>query len=190
MERYQRAVTALAFRLLRVLSLSLSLPTDHLDQFFGKPMVFLRPLHYPPQPSDEAGGRFAAGAHKDYGCLTVLWAPEPGLQISPSPGRWTDVTPLPDAFVVNLGDMLERWTGGKYASTTHRVVNPRGVERHSCAFFFEPSFHTLVEELPGCRAEGEEPKYPPIVSGEYLLGRYAETHAEYAAKMEAGVAKA
>lgn len=138
--------------------------------------------------SNEAGGQFAAGAHTDYGCLTLLWAPSPGLQIYLNQS-WIDVPPMPNAFVVNLGDMLQRWTAGKYASTLHRVVNPGGKDRYSCAFFFEPSFDTLVEEVPGCREEGQPPRFPPITSGAYLLSRYAETHAGYKEKMDSGVAK-
>jgi isopenicillin N synthase-like dioxygenase len=114
--------------------------------------------------------------------LTLLHAPAPGLQIAGAGGRWADVAPLEGAFVVNLGDMLERWTNGRYRSTLHRVVNPLGRERHSCAFFFEPNFDTVVAALPSCVAPGCAPRWPPVTSGQHLLDKYAATHAGYAAR--------
>lgn len=91
-------------------------------------------------------------------------------------------------FIVNLGDMLERWSGGRFASTVHRVVNPTGAERHSCAFFFEPSFDAVVVPVPGSSEEAKR-KYPAVTSGQYLLDKYAATHAGYAEKMATGEAK-
>lgn len=96
-------------------------------------------------------GSFSAGAHTDYGCLTFLMTDgTPGLQICLE-GRWVAVPHLPGAFVINLGDMLERWTGGLYRSTLHRVVCTGGRERFSAAFFAQPNFETVVEVLPQVR---------------------------------------
>lgn len=188
-EEYMEFMRHLGFRLLRILAISLNLPQpEYFHKFFERPMVALRPLHYVAEVSDEVAGRFAAGAHTDYGFCTLLHAPTPGLQIFWK-STWIDVPPKPNAFVVNLGDMLERWTSKHYASTIHRVVNPRGLDRYSCAYFFEPSFDTVVEALTVGRAAGSPVTFPPITSGEYLLSRYAETHAGYKEKMDAGVAK-
>lgn len=193
-ETYIEAMTALGMRLLPVVATALGLPPDAFAPFFLKPMTFLRPLRYVPTPSDEAAGRFAAGGHSDYGFLTILRTDgTPGLQIK-FHGDWIDVTPpeVPSSeggvFIVNLGDMLERWSGGRFASTVHRVVNPGGRERHSCPFFFEPSFDAVVAPVAGS-SEAVKIKYPPITSGQYLLDKYAATHAGYAAKMAAGETK-
>ena len=86
----------------------------------------------------------------------------------------------------DAGDMLERWTGGHYKSTRHRVVNPKGTARFSCPFFFEPNFNTLVEVLPGY---GSHTEYPPVTSGQYLLRKYAATHEDYRGKIECSSAK-
>jgi isopenicillin N synthase-like dioxygenase len=185
-EKYLDAMYTIGMSMLPILSLALELPTqDYLNQYFQKPMVFLRPLHYKATVSNEQEGQFAAGAHSDYGCLTILYTDgTPGLQIFYK-GEWIDVV-VPDnsgsdVFVVNLGDMLERWTAGKYKSTVHRVVNKSGKGRFSCPFFFEPSPDAIVAPLPGCEVSdgGSDGKYAPITPLEYLLGRYAATHAGY-----------
>ncbi len=184
-EEYFAAMYDLGMRMLPILSVALNLPsTDYLNQYFNNPMIFLRPLHYFPVISDEKRGRFACGSHSDYGCLTILSTDgTPGLQISYK-GEFIDVeVPATDSvddsvvFIVNLGDMLERWTAGKLKSTVHRVVNKQGKERWSCPFFFEPSPDALIAPLPGCSDEViPDEKYAPITPLEYLLGRYAATY--------------
>lgn len=197
-EDYMDCLTRLGYRLLPLIALSLNLSQDYFLPYFSEsPMIFLRPLHYPPIPSSEAAGIFAAGAHSDYGFLTILWTDgTPGLQIYMESSGWMDVEPLPDTFIVNLGDMLERWTGGRFASTRHRVINTAGKERYSCAFFFEPSFTSIVSPIPLPEDDQEEAKneregtlyqeklqrYPPIMSGAYLLEKYAATQDKFSIK--------
>lgn len=185
---YFDALHGLGMRLLRVLALALGLPADHFGPCFSRPMLALRPLHYPATRSRPEEGLFAAGAHTDYGMLTLLSTDDvPGLQLFSKERRWVDVPPLPGAFIVNLGDMLQRWTGGLFASTLHRVVNREGRERYSLPFFFEPNFDTVVEVLPCCRTP-DTLAYPPVTSGQWLLDRYAATHAGYSSKMKEGAA--
>lgn len=190
-ETYMAAMQDLGLRMLPVMARALGLPPDHFLPYFTQPMIFLRPLHYLPVPSNESEGRHAAGAHSDYGFLTLLWTDgTPGLEIFYK-GNWESVEAPSGTFIVNLGDMLERWTAGRFASTLHRVTNPLGVDRHSCAFFFEPNFDALVAPLPGCgdaEAAADE-KYPVITSGNYLLSKYAATHEGYREKMESGEVK-
>ncbi|KXZ46072.1 hypothetical protein GPECTOR_47g347 [Gonium pectorale] len=201
-QQYFDAMTALGMRLLRLLALSLELPPDYFAPMFDAPMLALRPLHYSGEVSDPGAGVFGAGAHSDYGMLTILATDEvPGLQIwlpdgGPEAaadagaargeegvgGRWWDVPPQPGAFVINLGDMLERWTNGRYRSTLHRVINTTGRERYSVAFFFEPNFDCPVEVLPCCTGGVHgPPRYPPTTAGRHLLDKYAATHAGYSA---------
>ncbi|KIZ06914.1 hypothetical protein MNEG_1040 [Monoraphidium neglectum] len=178
-EAYFSSVTALGHRLLRLLAISLDLEPGHFDPFFDPPMVFLRPLHYSAEVSRPGDGVFGAGAHSDYGMLTVLATDgQPGLQVHVG-GAWVDVPAAPRCFVCNLGDMLERWTNGLYKSTLHRVVSTTGRDRYSIPFFFEPNFNAVVEALPCCVTADRPAAYPPTTAGRHLLEKYAATHAGY-----------
>ena len=127
--------------------------------------------------------------HLDYGMLTFLLTDDvPGLEIlqkanGSEEGKWLAIEPRPGAFIVNLGDMLARWTNDLYASTVHRVVNRTGQQRFSIPFFFEPNFDTVVECLPQCVSEERPSRYPePTTSGEFLLAKYAITHTFFEAE--------
>jgi isopenicillin N synthase-like dioxygenase len=147
--------------------------------FFTDPTTMIRLLHYSNEPSIPEEGIFACGSHSDYGMITLLLTDDnPGLQVKLS-DSWIDVPPQIGAFVVNVGDMFERWTNGKFRSTVHRVIQPvRGKERYSVPFFFEPDFDAVVECLEVCRGE-DGPKYPPITAGRHLLNMYEKTHADF-----------
>ena len=195
MERYMQLGVSLARQVVRLLALALDLPGDYFDApgMFDKPQVFLRPLRYSSERSDPAKGVYGAGAHSDYGMITLLATDgTPGLQIQPRAGRgddgdgssaedapWIDAPSIPDALIVNLGDMCERWSNGWFVSTRHRVVNVTGKQRLSLPLFYEPNFDCVVECLPTCRDEATAARYPPVTAGEYLLGRYAATHDAY-----------
>jgi len=188
-EAYLAAMMALGARMLRVLALSLGLPPAHFERHFTSPMVFLRPLHYDATRSDPDAGVFGAGAHTDYGLLTFLATDEvPGLQIHAG-GAWRDVAPRPGCLIVNLGDMLERWTNGRYRSTLHRVVTRGGQERYSVACFYEPNFTARVECLPCCCGPDAPPRYPPTTAGQHILDKYASTHAGYTGPLTADSSK-
>jgi isopenicillin N synthase-like dioxygenase len=182
-EAYMEAMQDLSMRMLSIMARALDLSPNHFDDYFKLPITTLRPLRYLPVKSNESQGRHAAGAHTDWGILTLLWTTSPGLQIFYK-GEWSDVPHVPDAFVVNLGDMLERWTAGRFASTVHRVVNPSGKERLSVAFFLEPDFDALVVPLPGCGGADAAIQYPPITAGQHLLNKLKATHDALREKME------
>ncbi len=173
-EEYMERVTDLGFHLMGLISLALGFDRAYLNEYFQDPMITLRPLKYQAVVSNEKEGRFACGKHSDYGCLTILYAPMSGLQILKG-STWIDVKPLVEGFVVNIGDMLEHWTGGFMKSTVHRVVNPEGRERFSCPLFFEPDFHACIQPLPGY----DDGMGTKITSGEYLMQKYAATHADF-----------
>lgn len=183
MEAYFEHMEALGHRLLKLIAKSLELETNYFDDKFNEPLILLRLLHYSATKScvnAEGKGVYACGAHTDYGMLTLLSTDSvPGLQIQTKSGEWIDVPPRKDALIVNLGDMLERWTNGRYRSTLHRVLNLTGQERYSIPFFFEPNFHTVVECFPSCCSESNPAKYPPKKYGQHILDKYAETHAEF-----------
>ena len=112
--------------------------------------------------------------------LTLLWTDSSaGLQILTNDVEWIDVPPRPTAFVVNLGDMLERWTNGLFRSTMHRVLTSGDQDRYSVPFFYNANFDTEVRVLDVCCSADNPPKYPPTISGLHLLNRYKQAHADF-----------
>lgn len=177
MEAYSAACDTLARRLMGLYERALSLPTGHFDGFMRQPTCTTRLLHYPPQPAVVAPGQIGCGAHTDWGALTLLAQDDAGgLQVQGSDGTWTDVTPIPGAFVVNIGDLMARWTHDRWRSTMHRVVNRvAGRERYSIAYFFDLDAEAVILPLPSCVPAGETPRYGPITAGEHLVEMYRRT---------------
>ncbi len=170
MQTYYDAMEALGRRLLQAFALALGLEANYFDGWLKAPMTTLGPLHYPPQRGHITEAQLGAGAHTDYGCLTMLAQDDAGgLQVRNAAGVWIDAPPIPGSFVVNIGDMMERWTNGVFTSTLHRVVNISGRERYSLPYFFDPDFSAPVACLPTCLRAGETPKYPPTTAGQHLL---------------------
>jgi isopenicillin N synthase-like dioxygenase len=144
---YLDALTTLGQHVLEAVALALGLPRTwfrtHLTE---DPVVLFRIFHYP--PSEPTADDWGVGEHTDYGLLTLLGQDgNAGLQVR-SADRWVDVPPDADTFVCNIGDMLERLTGGRYRSTPHRVRNTSGAERLSYPFFLDPSWNAVVDRLP------------------------------------------
>jgi isopenicillin N synthase-like dioxygenase len=180
MASYQERIGQVGLRLVQLLALAMGLDDKHyFDNDFADPIVTLRLLHYAKETSQPEDGIFACGAHSDYGMLTFLLTDEnPGLEIFTQEGSWLRVPPKPSAFVVNLGDMLERWTNGAFKSTLHRVVTAGDTERYSIPVFYDPHFDTVVEVLDVFCQDGPA-KYPPTTVGGHLMQKYRETHAEF-----------
>ncbi|XP_028781095.1 2-oxoglutarate-Fe(II) type oxidoreductase hxnY-like isoform X2 [Neltuma alba] len=167
MEKYHRQALEVGRAVGRIIALALDLGADFFDKpdMLGEPIATLRLLHYEGQTSNPSRGLYGAGAHTDYGLITLLATDDvPGLQIckdrDAKPQIWEDVAPLKGAFIVNLGDMLERWSNCIFKSTLHRVLG-NGQERYSIAYFLEPNHDCLVECLPTCKSESNPPKYFP-----------------------------
>jgi isopenicillin N synthase-like dioxygenase len=183
MTSYYEAMEALGRRLMGLFADSLGMPADFFAPWLTAPMTTLGPLHYPPQRGLITQAQIGAGAHTDFGCLTILAQDDvAGLQVLAKSGQWLAAPPLPGTFVVNIGDMMERWTNGVFTSTLHRVVNASGRERFSLPFFFDPDFAAPVACLPTCLAPGEMPKYPPTTAGAHLLAKIDESFAYHKAK--------
>lgn len=172
---YYDAALDLGVRLSRAIALDLDLPEGHFDCAFHDPLAALRLLHYPPASGTE--GEIGAGAHSDYGVLTLLMTDgEPGLQVKPrAADDWLDVPHVDGAYVVNIGDCLMRWTNDIYVSTPHRVLPPAR-QRRSVAMFVEAHPDVMVEALPGTGT----PKYVPIRAADYLKSRLDATYNEKA----------
>lgn len=179
MEAYYADVLRLAERLMAGIALSLGLRRDHFAAFCKEPLANLRLLHYPEQPATAEAGLKGAGAHTDFGGLTVLLQDsQSGLQVFDKvTGEWLHAPPIPDTFVVNIGDLLARWTNDKYRSTLHRVVNDSGVERYSVAFFFSGNLDYEVRCLPECLDPGEAPRYKPTTVEDHFREMFQRSYA-------------
>ena len=153
---YIDQLTNLAHAVTRGVSLALGIDVDWLrSHFFEDPLVLLRVFRYPPIV-DELHAQWSVGEHTDYGFLTLLHQDDSGgLQVKTS-DQWIDVDPMPNVFICNLGDMLDRLTAGAYRSTPHRVINRSGSERISIPFFFDPGWNTVIASLPGTVETGDD----------------------------------
>jgi isopenicillin N synthase-like dioxygenase len=176
LERYYRAMTALATELMRLFALGLDLPEHFFDDKVDRHITNLSLLYYPPLARAPQPGQLRAGAHTDYGSLTILQRGETagGLEVL-SGDRWLTVPDIPGSFVVNLGDLMQDWTGGAWRSTLHRVVNPPTLgtaARLSIAFFHQPNWDAMVSPLPvrGAVDLGLE----PVNSGAHLRAKIAK----------------
>ncbi len=183
---YIAALDAVARRLIRMIAVGLGLGEDALDRYFAKPTTFLRLLHYPPHPPDAPGGQFGAAPHTDYGIITILAQDsQGGLEVRPRHADWIAAPPLPGAFVLNVGDMLARWTNGRFVSTPHRVVNRSGGDRYSLPYFFDTGMDEVIACLPGCSDAANPPRHPPVRYGDYLMERLEKNYA-YRQRVGAG----
>jgi isopenicillin N synthase-like dioxygenase len=170
-ERYQAAALVVAADLLRALAVALDLDPHFFADRMRRPQCFLRLLRYPPGPSASGDDAVLTGRHTDYGAITLLATDGvPGLEVRTRDGEWQAVTAPPTSLVVNLGDMLARWTNDRYVSTPHRVVSD-GRERSSIPFFVNPDPSTEVACLPSCVTPARPCRYEPITASVFLQGR-------------------
>jgi isopenicillin N synthase-like dioxygenase len=172
-------MNALSLRIMQLMALSLDLPETHFDEACHDPMITLRMVRYPPHPADADERTFGAGAHTDWGAVTVLAQDDHGgLEVQVADGRWVEAPPLPDTFVVNLGDMVPRWTNGLYRSNPHRVRNRHSGSspRYSIPFFYAPNYLARIEALPGTVPPGQTSGFTPCTAGEHLQEMYELTY--------------
>lgn len=183
MEKYYKKVVSAGKRLSSLIALALNLDDDYFEKIGAiddKPFGVLRLLHYPGETGVSDEVVYGASAHSDYGMITLLATNGvPGLQVCrekhKQPQIWENVINVKGAFIVNLGDMMERWTNCVFRSTLHRVM-PTGKERYSMAFFFNPNPDFIVECLKSCCSESSPPRFPPIRSGDYLRKRINDAY--------------
>jgi isopenicillin N synthase-like dioxygenase len=164
---YTDAVDALGRRLLLVCAVALDLTPGYFDAAFAESQFSFRLSHYPPVPAQP--NQFGIAPHTDANFLTFLAQTEiPGLQLRLPSGDWLDVPYVPDSFAVNAGDMMHRWTNGRFKSTPHRAVPPVGRPRYAIPFFLGPHIDTVIACLPTCQSPANPPRFPPISYDEYL----------------------
>ncbi len=158
--------------LMRAFAVGLDADEAFFAPHFTQPIARGSALYYPPQPPQMGTEQFGVGAHTDYGCLTLLWQDEVGgLQVQGRDGDWVTALPIPDTLVVNVGDLLARWSNNRFVSTPHRVVNASGRERYSMAVFFDPNYDAVVDPTELLQP-GDAPKYEPILAGEHVKARF------------------
>ena len=169
-ETYVSQMNALGRQMLDAITVALGMPRDSLKHHFAKPTTFLRLLHYPTQREED--GLFGSAPHTDYGFITLLAQDDVGgLEVKDKAGDWIPAPPIPGTFVMNVGDILARWSNDVFVSTPHRVINRSGKERYSQPFFFDPSMDSLIEALPSCVTADRPAKYAPVLYGDYLMER-------------------
>ena len=173
LDAYYAAVVGCGEQLLRALAVALDKKQEFFQDKFRKPLARGSIIYYPPQPPEAGAEQFGVSPHSDYGCLTLLWQDDNGgLQVRAKDGGWIEAPPILDTFVINIGDLLARWTNDLFASTAHRVINRSGRERYSIALFYDPHFDTAIEVLDTCCAPGVAPRYTPTTCGAYILERF------------------
>ncbi|HSS82387.1 MAG TPA: 2-oxoglutarate and iron-dependent oxygenase domain-containing protein, partial [Reyranella sp.] len=180
---YMGTLEALCKKLVRLYALALFLPETFFDACFVEPHMILRMSRYP--VIDGADDTLASLVpHTDSGFMTLLPPNKvQGLSILLPDGRWMDAPGVADAFVVNGGDILHRWTNERFLSTPHRVRNVSGQLRYAVPFFFDPNHDTMIDCLPTCQSAERPAKYPPIKFGDYALWFAAQRY-EHMAKVQ------
>ncbi len=158
---YFRAVEKLSFDLLGAIAIALDVEEEYFLPFFRKPTSSMKVFHYPPQAPGTAAKQVGLGAHFDDGALTLLLQDEVGgLQVE-CPSGWINVSPIPGTFVINIGEIMARWTNDLLVPTPHRVVNRFGRERYSIPFFSSPDWDAMIGPVPTCIGLENPQKYPP-----------------------------
>ncbi len=174
---YFNAAHEVAHHLMRGFALGLDQAQDFFLKTTAAPMSRASFVYYPPQDASLGVDQFGVGPHTDFGVLTVLCQDDVGgLQVQDAHGDWVMAPPIPGTLVVNVGDLLARWTNDEYRSTPHRVVNSSGLERLSLVLAYDPGPDTLVDPR-ALFGNDIETGYDPMTCGDYLIRRFAKSFA-------------
>ncbi len=165
----------------RAFAVAMQLPETYFSDRHQRQDYTLRLLHYPPIQTPPKPEQGRAGEHSDYGSVTLLFQDEVGgLEVQTTDGEWIAAPPIPDAIVVNTGDLMQRWTNHEFCSTKHRVQVPQDHriqrDRYSIAFFCTPDYNAEITCVSSPRMGDRPALYPPILAGEYLLSRLRATY--------------
>lgn len=172
-EAYYREMVSLSATLMETFAAALDLPDDAFAGHIDRHGSALRLAHYPDVGGMPPSDGLRAGAHTDYGTLTVLWTDgAPGLQVESLDGTWIDVEPVDGGLIVNLGDLMQRWTNDRWRSTMHRVVPTGRGRRLSIPFFHNANWDACIECIV---ATGETPRHPPTIAGHHLMEKFRST---------------
>ena len=181
---YYAEMEQLAARLMGVFAVALDLPARFFADKIDRHLSALRALCYPVVAGPPRTGQLRAGAHTDYGSLTILKTGrgQPGLEVQQAGRVWMPVPEVSDGFIVNIGDLMARWTNDRWRSTLHRVVvpsEPAGAPRQSLAFFHQPNWDAEIVALPSCTSAGDPARHPPVKSGPWLREKFRRAYGTY-----------
>ena len=173
MVEYFVTLEAVGEKMLPVLARALDMPADYFGPFFrNEGHVNLRFLHYPPQATDD-DEQFGQGPHTDNSFITILARIDvPGLAVRLTSGEWFTPPLIAGTFLVNLGNIMKRWSNDRFLSTAHGVLNDSGTDRYSIAFFYSPNPDSVIECLPSCAGPDNPPRYPPAIYRDLVLEFY------------------
>ena len=177
-EAYYAALSELGARLRGLFARALALPENWFDEAFRGHSSSMRAVNYPPPEGAVEPGQLRAGAHTDYGCMTILRMDDApgGLQVQSRDGRWLDVHADPGSFVVNLGDMMARWTNDRWPATLHRVSIPpadraTASRRQTIVFFHDPRPDAVIQCIPSCADPAYPPRYEPVTALQHIQSK-------------------
>ena len=180
MEAYYRAMEELTLLIARICTVALELPPDWFEDKLDRHTSHLRLLHYPVPDGAFEPGQLRCGEHTDLGAITILLneAAPGGLEVRSRDGRWVEAPAIPDSFVVNIGDLMMRWTNDRWTSTPHRVAVPPAAvrarsRRLSIAYFVRPNYDAEIACIPSCHDPRQPARYPPTTLAEYSVSRFA-----------------
>lgn len=182
---YYDAARALGNRLMGLIALSLDLPEKHFEKMYENAGGNVRLIRYPPHPANAEANQLGAGAHTDWGGITLLAQDDiGGLEVQNAAGEWLSAPPVPGTYVINLGDLMARWTNGLYHSNAHRVLNNNssGRDRYSVPVFYSPDHYALIDCLPTCHGADNPPKWKPCSAGEHLKEMFDLTYGRNAGR--------
>lgn len=169
---YQTAMQDLTKALERGFAQALGLGADGLNDYFERPMTMLKLNHYPPQDNPVHESYIGVVPHSDSGAFTILWQDDgDGLEIQNKSGEWIGAPSIPDTFVINIGNIMQIWTGGRFSSTPHRVINRGNRDRYSIPLFVYPGHEAMIEPL----LNTDNSEYEPILFGDYLRNTWRRT---------------
>jgi isopenicillin N synthase-like dioxygenase len=177
MMAYFHALSAMCDRMLPGFATALGMPPDTFAPFFAnEPHINLRFLHYPPQ-QDTSENTFGTAPHTDNSFMTALARTDvPGLAIRLPSGEWFPPPVIPGTFLINLGNMMRRWSNDRFLSTPHGVINESGADRYSIAYFHSPNPASTIECLPSCVSADNPARYPPAVYRDLVLEFYRKNY--------------
>jgi isopenicillin N synthase-like dioxygenase len=186
-ETYYMETYKLGMKILEGFALYLDKPEDFFTRHFTKPVADMVINHYLGSAGLHVSDQ-ASGPHTDHGIVTILWQDSlGGLEVMGKDGNWISATPLRGSFVINIGELMKRWTNGRFKATVHRVVHLRDMPRYSMPLFCNPNFRTIVDPRD-LGISDDEAQYPPIQSGEFLMSRFKATRKLWGAEKKEAVA--
>ena len=182
-EGYYNETFKLGMKILEGFALHLDKPVDFFTRHFTKPVADMVINHYLGAQGLHISDQ-ASGPHTDHGIVTILWQDSlGGLEVMGKDGQWISATPLRGSFIINIGELMKRWTNGRFKATVHRVVHLQDKSRYSMPLFCNPDFRTMVDPRD-LGVSDAEAQYPPVMSGDFLLSRFKATRTSHGADLK------